>query len=403
VRISVEVLMTDRVLVADDSLTIQKVVGITLAGAGYELVQAHNEADLFKHLSENDFKLVLLDINLSEDKSGYDLSKLIRGQSANTAILGMLGTFDSIDENQMELSGIDDKIVKPFDSDKFIQKCRVLIEEGSDINVGETQFEPSVEDEQETDTENDSEHELGSDWVVDSPKPEDNSTSNLNTINSETTISKGYDDSESALAEEMLGWGIEVPSVIGSEALTTSGDFPSVIEESNISEPKAPTSHFVSVEELTAEDEESFNEELDDTNPSFEMPADFKADLANEIESESEAGDFWAVDEDASTNGISFETEEKVETEIEEPINIIPEEPMNFDEPENVQEEVASIANIDEDALVAKLTENLKPMLESLIKEYCQNSIEQVAWEVIPDLAENLIKKEIKELSDSVR
>ena len=42
--------MTSRVLIADDSLTIQKVIGITLASSGYDLVECLNEADLLKKI-----------------------------------------------------------------------------------------------------------------------------------------------------------------------------------------------------------------------------------------------------------------------------------------------------------------------------------------------------------------
>jgi len=42
-------------------------------------------------------------------------------------------------------------------------------------------------------------------------------------------------------------------------------------------------------------------------------------------------------------------------------------------------------------------------MIEEMVKEFCRQSAEKVAWEVIPDLAENLIRKEIKEISDSVQ
>ena len=41
-------------------------------------------------------------------------------------------------------------------------------------------------------------------------------------------------------------------------------------------------------------------------------------------------------------------------------------------------------------------------MIEELVKEYCKQSAEKIAWEVIPDLAENLIRKELKEISKSL-
>ncbi|MFN9116344.1 MAG: hypothetical protein ACK5XN_40395, partial [Bacteroidota bacterium] len=48
----------------------------------------------------------------------------------------------------------------------------------------------------------------------------------------------------------------------------------------------------------------------------------------------------------------------------------------------------------------------LRPLLNQLVREavqeYCRQNVEKVAWEVIPDLAENLIKNELKKLSEKV-
>ncbi len=430
--------MTDRVLVADDSLTIQKVVGITLASSGYELVEAHNEAELFEQLNNNEFKLVLLDFNLSENQSGYDLAKTIRSQSPQSTILGMLGTFDTVDDIQMEQAGIDDKIVKPFDSDKFIQKCRTLIEEGSDIQVGDTNFDgPVISEVEDTNNEED---ELGSGWVVDSPKPQDDSSSNLNAISSEEVNSTPSETSSDVLAEEMMGWGMEIPGVIGSTADLELAEFPPVIdettEESNSmsaeeqiheveeiieddfelpaesdldypdmgqeSQASAPTSELMSIDELAPQEDEQ--EDLDATDPGFQMPEEFTNELASEIDAEVSADDFWAVDDTDANESISFEDDDEEpyevtesDSEIKISASVMPEEQAP------IAQAVAPVAAIDEDALVEKLTQNMKPMIEELIKQYCEKSVEQVAWEVIPDLAENLIRKEIKDLADSVR
>jgi hypothetical protein len=48
------------------------------------------------------------------------------------------------------------------------------------------------------------------------------------------------------------------------------------------------------------------------------------------------------------------------------------------------------------------LKEKMTPMIESLVKEYCQANIEKIAWEIIPDLAENLIKKELEKITESI-
>lgn len=74
------------------------------------------------------FDLILLDFNLSDNKTGYDVVSAVRKNAPETPIMVMLGTFDSVDENQMSQVGIQDKIVKPFESSKFIKKCQELIE-----------------------------------------------------------------------------------------------------------------------------------------------------------------------------------------------------------------------------------------------------------------------------------
>ena len=44
----------------------------------------------------------------------------------------------------------------------------------------------------------------------------------------------------------------------------------------------------------------------------------------------------------------------------------------------------------------------LEPQLEAVVKKLFAQKIEQVAWEVIPDLAENVIKKEVEEIAKHV-
>ena len=60
--------MSKRILVADDSLTIQKVINITLASYDYDLIECHNETQLYEQLENGPYDLVLLDFNISENK-----------------------------------------------------------------------------------------------------------------------------------------------------------------------------------------------------------------------------------------------------------------------------------------------------------------------------------------------
>jgi len=44
----------------------------------------------------------------------------------------------------------------------------------------------------------------------------------------------------------------------------------------------------------------------------------------------------------------------------------------------------------------------VKETLESALKNQCGDSVDRIAWEVIPDLAENLIRDELKKITDSL-
>ena len=71
--------MKSKVLVADDSPTIQKVIDITLANEPCELDQALSVEQLFEQLDANHYNLVLLDFCLSEEMNGFDLAQKMVG------------------------------------------------------------------------------------------------------------------------------------------------------------------------------------------------------------------------------------------------------------------------------------------------------------------------------------
>ena len=382
--------MTSRVLIADDSLTIQKVIGITLASSGYELVECLNEEDLFRKIQSNHFDLILLDFNLSDSRSGYELSKQINLAMPGAAIIVMLGTFDSVDESQFDSCGISDKIVKPFESTKFIKKCRDLLEGG--------RKEPAPIKKEKNVDENKSKVDDLDLWKVDAPKIQEKIKEDLE---DELQSDINFDDrSMDPLSSEIEGWGFTPNNNLEEKFQKT---FPPVIEEASdvrIIDRLQSSSLF--------DQEEDLNEDLDATDPSFEIPEDLNRDLLNEIDDEVTAEAFWAVDE-----VVPMKSEEQAdigETNLDEITADLTETVQAFressygekDEAEEESQEEFDVVHIDQDELVEKLKLALRPMIEEMVKEFCRQSAEKVAWEVIPDLAENLIRKEIKEISESV-
>ncbi len=379
--------MTSRVLVADDSLTIQKVIGITLANSGYELVECMNEEELFRKIQSNHFDLILLDFNLSDSRSGYELSKQINNVMPGAAIIVMLGTFDTIDEGQFASCGISDKIVKPFESSKFIKKCRDLLE-----GVRPTPA-PVVEAKQEETSEKSDDLDL---WTVDAPKM---------SAKDEEPTEPAYGQTEATsldpLSSEIEGWGFAASNSL-EEKFQKS--FPPVIEETpedrHVLERLQTSSSFV-------QEESAFDE--DETDPSFEVPEDLNRNLLTEIDDEISAEAFWAVDEVVPVKAEEYA--DILSTNLDEVTADLTETVQHFKESEakaasKVIESPQggdTIIHMDQDELVEKLKISLRPMIEEMVREFCRQNAEKVAWEVIPDLAENLIRKEIKEISDSVQ
>lgn len=382
--------MTSKVLIADDSLTIQKVIGITLANSGYELVECLNEAELFRKIQSNHFDLILLDFNLSDSRSGYELAKQINNIMPGAAIIVMLGTFDTIDEGQFDACGISDKIVKPFESTKFIKKCRELLEGGRPAPMIEKKS--TVDEETSAHTRED-ENDLDM-WKVDAPVIANNDHEDF-THDLEADIQTSKLD---PLTSEIEGWGFTPSTQLEDKFQKV---FPPTIEEAsdvNILDRLQSSSTFVQEESLSFEDS-------DETDPSYDLPEDLNRDLLNEIEEDISADSFWAVDE-----VVPLKSEEEsyiIETNLDEVTADLTETVQNFKAKEAASKVVESdqgdtIIHMDQDELVEKLKISLRPVIEEMVREFCKQHAEKVAWEVIPDLAENLIRKEIKEISKSI-
>lgn len=376
--------MSSKILVADDSLTIQKVISITLANTGFNLEESHKEEDLLRKIEKSEYDLILLDFNLSENKSGYELAKIIHERRPQSAILVMLGTFDTVDENKFSQLGIFDKIIKPFESAKFVKKCREAIEarESETVDLplkghGEEKSGPATL-EHETDS-------AISSWTLDAPKAQKiiglhsdldfDSDSDTNDDSIDTYERNEQKAPLDPLNSEIKGWGFS-PQVNLEEKFQKV--FPPVIE--------LKTEDYIMPLKL---DETSF-EEVTDSN--FQMPEDLNRDLLSTIDEEVEADSFWAVDEVVP-----------VESEENDLIKNTHLEDITADYTDTVKtflNNEKNEAGLDE--LVNKLKMTLLPEIEKMVREYCQQTAEKVSWEVIPDLAENLIKKEIKEISSSI-
>jgi CheY-like chemotaxis protein len=120
--------MPKKVLLADDSITIQKVIGITFANEDIALTTVDNGADAIATAKRVRPDLILADV-VMPGKNGYEVCEYVKHSPdlRGTPVLLLAGTFESFDEAEMARVGADGYITKPFESQTLIDKVHELI------------------------------------------------------------------------------------------------------------------------------------------------------------------------------------------------------------------------------------------------------------------------------------
>jgi CheY-like chemotaxis protein len=106
-----------KLLLADDSVTIQKVIELTFADEGVRVIAFNNGLDAIEHLEEVSPDIVLADVFMPS-KSGYEVCEYVKQNEKLKAIPVMLlvGSFEPFDEAEARRVGADDILTKPFQS-----------------------------------------------------------------------------------------------------------------------------------------------------------------------------------------------------------------------------------------------------------------------------------------------
>jgi len=121
--------MGKKILLADDSLTIQKVVELTLSGTDYELTCVSNGQKALERLGHSRPDLILADVVMPE-KNGYEVCEAVKSNPATAKIPLVLlsGTFEPFDRERAERIGCDLVVSKPFDAQQLLEDIETLLE-----------------------------------------------------------------------------------------------------------------------------------------------------------------------------------------------------------------------------------------------------------------------------------
>ncbi len=121
--------MPKTILLADDSVTIQKVVGISFANEDVVLLTVDNGDDAVTRARESSPDIVLADI-MMPGKNGYEVCEAIKAdpELTHVPVLLLSGTFESFDEDRARQVGADGHITKPFEAQALVDQVNGLLE-----------------------------------------------------------------------------------------------------------------------------------------------------------------------------------------------------------------------------------------------------------------------------------
>jgi CheY-like chemotaxis protein len=120
--------MPKTLLVADDSLTVRKVIGMVLALEDFQITAVDNGIDAIARAREMRPDLVIADV-LMPGRSGYEVCETLKSDpaTAGTPVLLLAGNFEPFDEGRARAARADAHITKPFESQALLDRVRALL------------------------------------------------------------------------------------------------------------------------------------------------------------------------------------------------------------------------------------------------------------------------------------
>lgn len=460
--------MSKKLLLADDSITIQKVIQITFAHEDYELTITDNGDAALAKAQEIVPDLVMTDIYMP-GKNGYELTSAIKQDPAlrHIPVLLLAGSFEPFDEDKARSCKADAWIEKPFESQNLIDKVAELLKavrpepeatpapaepeplavvepvEVTDIvseemplpafdepvaaslEAAETQEDPfgDISFEEETPaaepapmTEIDDWSDVAAEPEVVLPAAEDvfDFAEDFNFAEEaaapEQVIEDFVFEEEEPASEVIEDFGVAEGNTAASESFA-------LVEKAPLAESVSDPFEMDEEEIMILDDDDILGaEDLEPIMPEQTLAAWSRDEVAakdvfveEELAVESGSVFMAPVEPVAAEEVPVFLDEEPVaeklpvfEELVTEPL---PDEEVAavFDEPEPA---AIATATLDVAAQVSALSEaDVEQIIEKVVTQVVEKLagaiLERVAWEVVPDLAEHLIREEIRRIKDA--
>jgi CheY-like chemotaxis protein len=121
--------VTHKLLLADDSVTIQRVVELTFSGEDVQVVTVGDGEQAIARIPVERPDIVLADIGMPK-RSGYDVAAFVKGRPdlAHIPVLLLAGAFEPVDDARAQQVKCDGVLVKPFEPQQVVSRVRELVE-----------------------------------------------------------------------------------------------------------------------------------------------------------------------------------------------------------------------------------------------------------------------------------
>lgn len=417
-----------KLLLADDSVTIRKVVELTFADEGIDVTTVGDSAAAMSRFVEIQPDIVLVDAGL-DGTSGYQICEMIKSDEAtrHIPVLLLIGSFEPFDQDEAERVGADGFLTKPFHSIRdLVARVRELL--GGEVAVPEPA--PVIVD--AFGGEHESLEHISADLTAMPASGEDDDIEDLYRSSfAETVEIDEYDTvddmlGDSALDDEMVeasypteaytndlnGLIPDAESVAGAVgAVEDTKEFdwsPAAVVSEPIKTPPAAFEPKFVFDETADEPAEAIAQTVDEPTEAIDETSQFErivddedlgldaligtssaAEAKSLVESEAETPDEGRV---AEPGAVAEETQ--AETLIDEP-------QTEAAEPE-IWPEVEAAPDAHAESPMAAITpEMLDLIVEKVVSRLSDSVIREVALEAVPRIAEKLIREALSDTGRS--
>jgi len=354
-----------KLLLADDSATIQKVIDLTFADEGVRVVTFGNGQDAIDQLLEVQPDIVLADVFMPA-RNGYEVCEYVKTNEKlkHIPVVLLVGSFEPFDEAEARRVGADDILTKPF------QSIRRLID-----RVGALVTSPPVEKESPT---------------AELPKAEEPEEELMDTYELEVTtadtlpLEQALIDHEEQKVEQPVA---ETESLPREETMTTE----TRDDSRSDSDVLLDLGEF---EPVHASADDDFVLDLDDEpghieTPAYAAAAPMRTFVEPEVKEAVAAASAYESSYQPQVHS-SFADTQEFASEMQD---------VAVAEPESVAAEPEPVAASTSFSPGQLTPEMIDVIARRVVEMMSDKVVREIAWEVVPDLAELLIKQQLEKQS----